>query len=159
MKSTAKPDVDPLDLTFADDAAQVDAIARARKRGHNEGPTPRQWAAALLQTRGLQWRAAALLGASRNTLIVAIEKCPALGEVAADARERMLDDAEFTLADKAISERDGECLRYLLKTVGRKRGYADKIEVDAKVSDGAEFIAALAATLDKADAAATRTRG
>lgn len=147
MKPTAKADVDPLDLTFADEAAQVDAIARARKRGHNEGPTPRQWAAALLQTRGLQWRAAALLGASRNTLIVAIEKCPALGEVAADARERMLDDAEAKLAEKAIEDGDGECLRYLLKTVGKGRGYGDKIEATVEVVDGAAVVAKLRAKL------------
>lgn len=147
MKPTAKPDVDPLDLTFADEAAQVEAIARARKRGHNDGPTPRQWAAALMQTRGLRWRAAALLGASGNTLTGAIEKCPALGEVAAEARERMLDDAEAKLADKAIDEGDGECLRYLLKTVGRDRGYGEKVQHDVTVSDGAEALAKLKAKL------------
>lgn len=147
MKPTAKPDVDPLDLTFVDEAAQVEAIARARKRGHNDGPTPRQWAAALMQTRGLRWRAAALLGASGNTLTVAIERCPALGEVAAEARERMLDDAEAKLADKAIEEGDGECLRYLLKTVGRSRGYGEKIEATVEVVDGSAVVAKLRAKL------------
>jgi hypothetical protein len=88
-----------------------------------------------------------LLGASGNTLTAAIEKCPALGEVAAEARERMLDDAEAKLADKAIEEGDGECLRYLLKTVGKDRGYGDKVQHDVTVSDGADALAKLKAKL------------
>lgn len=147
MKATAKPDVDPLDLTFADDAARASEIARASKRPVNTIPTPRQWAAALIETRGLKWRAAALLATSTRSLDACIAECPALADVHADARERMLDDAEAKLADKAIEEGDGECLRYLLKTVGKDRGYGEKVQHDLNITDGAAALTKLKAKL------------
>lgn len=147
MKPTAKADVDPLDLTFASDADIADEITRARARPHKVSPTHRQWAAALINSRGLKWRAAHSIAASHNTLETAMQANPDLAALAVAARERMLDDAEAKLAEKAIEDGDGECLRYLLKTVGKARGYGDKVQHDVTVSDGGEALAKLKAKL------------
>ena len=147
MKPTAKPDVDPCDLAFADDASIASEIARALARPHKVSPTPRQWAAALITTRGLKYRAAQALAACHTTLDAALQANAGLAAVAAAARERMLDDAEAKLASKAIEDGDGECLRYLLKTVGRHRGYGEKIEATVEVVDGSAVVAKLRAKL------------
>lgn len=57
-----------------------------------------------------------------------IDEFPDLKDVVEDERESLLDVAEKTLFDKAITERDTTSLIFLLKTQGRNRGYVERKE-------------------------------
>lgn len=124
-----------------------ETIARARGRLRGVAPTVGQWAAALTKSKGLRAIAARSLGASYVSLQAALAESAELREIDAELREHLLDHAEKTLWSKAIEDRDGECLRYLLKTVGKARGYGEKVQHDLNITDGAAALTKLKAKL------------
>lgn len=84
---------------------------------------PEQFIEALRATRGIQAQAARLIGCDRNTVMRYIREYPQVAQALEEARASVLDDAESVLVTKAIDEGDTTALMFLLRTVGRSRGY------------------------------------
>lgn len=77
---------------------------------------------ALKKTRGNISRAADKVGCCRHTLHLRINAEPAIKQVLDSCRERFLDDLEDVFQNKALSG-DTVSGLFLLKTIGKKRGY------------------------------------
>lgn len=87
---------------------------------------------ALKATRGMVALAADALGCSRQTVHEYVEAYPEIKEVVEGFRERLLDVAELKL-EKAIREEQAWAITFTLKTIGKRRGYADnKTEVSVE---------------------------
>ena len=89
---------------------------------------------ALAGAHGLVTPAAEALGIQRSTLYMRIQKNPSLRVVFDDARESMLDLAEQKLYD-AIRSGDAWAVQFVLKTVGKNRGYCERRELAANISE------------------------
>lgn len=85
--------------------------------------------AAIQSSQGLIAGAARRLGVPRRTLQGWIAARPDLQAEVSDQRETLLDRLEGVAFNRAIEEQDGEMTRYLLRTVGRARGYGDRTEI------------------------------
>jgi hypothetical protein len=88
--------------------------------------------AALQETRGLTTLAARRLGCTRGTVENYVARYPIVRLALHDARARQLDVAEAQLF-KAIDNGELRAVESFLKTIGRHRGYGDRLEVDATV--------------------------
>lgn len=77
---------------------------------------------ALIKSRGNISRAADKIGCCRHTLHSRINAEPAIKQVLDNCRERFLDDLEDVAQNKALSG-DSVMTLFLLKTIGKKRGY------------------------------------
>lgn len=73
--------------------------------------------------------AARALGMSRAKLAERIARHPELREIVNDARQTMVDDAENALHASVINK-EGWAVTFVLKTLGRDRGYVEKQEVE-----------------------------
>jgi hypothetical protein len=80
---------------------------------------------ALRLHHGLLALAADELGCSRTTLYAYVERFPAVAEVLADERERLVDLAEQGLYYH-LEEKSPWAIALALKTLGRERGYGDR---------------------------------
>ncbi len=90
-------------------------------------------AKALWATKGLQYLAAEMLGCSPGLVCLRIKESPYLQAVVYDAREKRIDLAEKALS-RLIEQDDTTAILFLLKTIGKKRGYEQEVQkvVDAK---------------------------
>jgi len=84
---------------------------------------------ALLRCRGNITAAAAALKTARKTIHLRINQSPRLQAVLEDCREARLDNAESAL-DKAVDAGEGWATCFLLKTLGKSRGYVERQEVE-----------------------------
>jgi hypothetical protein len=89
---------------------------------------------ALADAHGLVTPAAEVLGVLRSTLYMRIQKNPSLRRVFDDARESMLDMAEQKLFD-AMRSGDAWAVQFVLKTIGKNRGYCERQELAANISE------------------------
>lgn len=83
--------------------------------------------AALIASRGNVSVAASSLSTTRNLLYTHIKKNPQLAQVLTDAREAIVDAAENALM-AAVINKQGWAVCFTLKTLGRSRGYIERIE-------------------------------
>lgn len=77
---------------------------------------------ALIKSRGNISRAADKIGCHRHTIHSRINSDPSIKQVLDNCRERFLDDLEDVFQNKALSG-DTVSGLFLLKTLGKKRGY------------------------------------
>lgn len=84
----------------------------------------------LRQSHGNVARTADAIGCTRNTLRRYIDRHPNVAEVLTEARERVLDELEESVFDRAING-DNLLSMFLLKTQGKSRGYAQSEAQDA----------------------------
>jgi|SRR6516225_7093095 hypothetical protein len=98
-------------------------------------------AEALRKTRGNIARAADKIGITRTTLHSRINREPELKQIVDDSRERFLDDLEDVFQNKALSG-DTVSGLFLLKTIGRKRGYDQDrdVMVESATKGALDFI-------------------
>jgi hypothetical protein len=82
---------------------------------------------ALIAARGNVSYAASSLGVSRNAIYAHIQKNPQLAQVLTDAREAIVDAAENALM-AAVVAKQGWAVCFTLKTIGRDRGYVERVE-------------------------------
>lgn len=88
-------------------------------------------AKALIQTQGLQYKAAQKLGCSPGRLASRIAESPYLQSARLDALQLRIDEAEQGLFE-AVDHRDLTAILFTLKTIGKTRGYAqDSVTIDA----------------------------
>lgn len=72
---------------------------------------------------------ARVLGVDRSNLHLRINKSEKLKRVTTDARETMVDDGESAL-HASILKQEGWAVCFVLKTLGKSRGYVEKQEVE-----------------------------
>lgn len=78
--------------------------------------------------------AAANLGVTRKAVYDFLEKHPKLKNVVTDEREAMVDAAENAL-HAAILEKQSWAVTLCLKTLGKRRGYVERLEIEENPID------------------------
>ncbi len=81
-----------------------------------------QVAEALRKGDGILSVAAQMLGCHRNTIYNYLEDHTELKDVLEESRETIVDEAEKVLLKK-VKEEDIRCVMFVLRTLGRHRGY------------------------------------
>lgn len=100
-----------------------DKLAEVAKRPHNRITINKDLIIeALTKARGNISRAADKIGCSRHTLHIRINEDKEIKQVLDNCRERFLDDLEDVFQNKALAG-DTVSGLFLLKTIGKKRGY------------------------------------
>lgn len=94
--------------------------------------TQQQVIDALEATRGLVTLAAAHLHCAPNTIYAFVDRFPRVRAARDAARERQLDVAEAKLF-QSIDRGELPAITFLLRTLGRHRGYGEHVQVDATV--------------------------
>ncbi len=89
--------------------------------------TAAQVADALTKAHGIQVRAAAALGCTRQTIDNYIKRYRTVTRAYNTARESLVDRAEDALFS-AVDREEPWAIRYALSNLGRKRGYAERTE-------------------------------
>ena len=89
--------------------------------------TPETVITAIEKHNGIIAHVARSLKCNRGTVYNYIHAHPDVKAALDDARECLIDEAESSLL-KAIKEGEGWAVCFALKTQGRKRGYAERIE-------------------------------
>lgn len=96
--------------------------------------TKEEVSAALVATKGLMTLAGERLGVSAQTVYNYLKKYPELYEVRQEARTKIVDAAELAL-ESAVLEKQGWAVCFTLKTLGRDRGYAERVTIDVNKLD------------------------
>lgn len=96
----------------------------ARPQRYTDG----QFAAVLIECKGMTFVASRRLGCDHSTMIRRIAKSARLQAVIAEQTGQMLDTAELKLA-QAVTNGDLGAIKYLLSTKGRGRGYGERVEL------------------------------
>ena len=89
--------------------------------------TAEQVAQAIKKSRGILTGAAQALGCSRQTVDNYIKKYKTVKDAYAEARETTIDFVETKLL-KNIDSGDTTAMIFFLKTIGRNRGYMERVE-------------------------------
>jgi len=86
--------------------------------------TDEEIAEALIKNDGLQYLAAESIGMCKSTISLRINQSDYLKEVRANCRQTRIDKAEKVLFKKTDEESLGGAI-YILKTIGKDRGYVE----------------------------------
>lgn len=86
---------------------------------------------ALKATRGMVALAAEKLECDRNTIYNYIEQYPEIREVVDAQRDKVIDIAELKL-EEAVRNGQPWAIAFTLKTIGKKRGYTEKEDDNAR---------------------------
>lgn len=89
---------------------------------------------ALNVKKGYIYNAARYLGCSHTTIFKRMKENPAIKEIVDELRGRKLDNAELKL-EQAVARDEPWAIAFLLKTLGKDRGYTERQEfsgVDGK---------------------------
>lgn len=81
----------------------------------------------LKQYNGVIAHVADHIGCNRHTVAAIVERYPDVKQACVDARERLIDFVEETYIDKAIKGDSINCA-FILKTLGRKRGWVEDVK-------------------------------
>ena len=114
--------------------------------------TDEQIEAALWAEDGLVTHAAARLGISRHGLRLRLDKRKDhYDAIIAEAREAVVDSAERCVKDR-IADGDLGAAQFMLRTIGRKRGYAERTEITGADGGPVEYADARSALAARAAA-------
>tara|TARA_Y100000593_G_scaffold42053_1_gene80602 strand:- start:1201 stop:1626 length:426 start_codon:yes stop_codon:yes gene_type:complete len=94
--------------------------------------TDRQIETVLAQTGGLIAPAARQLGVTRNAIYKRVRENPDLRDLLDEIRESHIDFAEGQLLGK-IREGHPACIMFFLRTIGKSRGYVERVQGDLRV--------------------------
>ena len=97
--------------------------------------TKKKLETAIIDSGGILTTIAKRCVISRNTLYRYLEEHPEYKTLIEQERESILDQAEISLFDQ-IKEKEQWATKFILKTLGTKRGYVEKKEIEANVNDG-----------------------
>jgi hypothetical protein len=100
---------------------------KAPEQSPQDQYTIQQCGEALTDSLGNVAAAARALHCDRSTLYDYIHRYPALARITTDAREALIDHAESALR-AAVLEKQGWAVCFTLKTLGRDRGYIERVE-------------------------------
>ena len=110
----------------------------------------------LIETRGLITMAARRLGCSRSTIYNYLNEHEELRETLEEARQLQVDMAESKLFD-AVDRGEPWAVNTVLKTLGRDRGYGERVEITGAGGGALKVEAALASLEEKSPAEVSRT--
>ena len=99
-----------------------------------------QVAEALTQAKGMVSVAAQLLRCSADTVQSYCKKFPTCERVKQTARTEILDEAELRLW-KAIQRDEAWAISFTLKTIGRSRGYGERLDLSVSITRAAALVA------------------
>jgi len=85
---------------------------------------------ALKGTAGIISQIAKNLGVQRKSVYEYIERTPEVKPYIKQEKEQILDLMEGSMIHKAVVEKDFKALNFYLKTIGKDRGYTEKIETE-----------------------------
>jgi hypothetical protein len=102
--------------------------------------TAAQVAAALKATKGMVYLAAHNLHCSPNTIMAYCKRYPSVEQAKEDARGEILDEAELRLV-AAIRRDEPWAISFYLKTVGRSRGYGERLDLNVSIQAAAQRVA------------------
>ena len=91
--------------------------------------TTEQVIRALEATNGLVTLAARQLGCAPNTIRNYANRYPTVAQSLQEQREKFLDTAELALMS-AVQKQEGWAVCFMLKTIGRNRGYVERQELN-----------------------------
>ena len=91
---------------------------------------------AMKKTNGNLTLTAQLLGCTREGIRLRVNKYPELKAVMNESRESVIDVAEGAL-QRAVLNGESWAISFTLKTIGKSRGYSEKIEQEITGKDGA----------------------
>lgn len=100
--------------------------------------------AALRASKGMVYVAARQLGCSANTIYNYAKSYTSVQEALTAERGMMIDTAEIALW-KAIQNGEGWAISLALKTIGKQRGYVERLELDFDLGTITELVKALRA--------------
>ena len=103
--------------------------------------TVAQVAEALTKAKGMVSVAAQLLRCSADTVQSYCRKFPSCERVKQTARTEILDEAELRLW-KAIQRDEAWAIAFALKTIGRSRGYGERLDLNVSIQAAAAKVAA-----------------
>ena len=125
------PSAPPIDLLLW-------AVTRVEQGGYNfekcatralGRPHIEDVAAALVVAHGSMADAAVLLGMGRGRLRAYVDRVPDLVDLVSQQREAFLDKVEKSVHERALAG-EWRAQRFILTTLGRDRGYGNKLEVE-----------------------------
>jgi hypothetical protein len=103
--------------------------------------TAQQVIDALKATRGMVYLAAQQLQCNPKTIMNYYKKFPLVEQAKHDARGALLDEAELRLW-KAVQRDEAWAIAFALKTIGRSRGYAERLDLNISIQAAAAKVAA-----------------
>ena len=95
--------------------------------------TAEQVVAAITQSRGLVSYTAQLLGCEEQTVRNYVKRYASVKDALDAARNRIVDLGELRLF-QAVDAGEAWAVQYLLRSLGRDRGYGDRIDVTADIT-------------------------
>lgn len=96
--------------------------------GRPQQYTNKQMIAALKKTKGAVYLAAEEIGCDPDTIYRRAKTSKAIKQAITKHRGKMLDTAELALYN-AVLKGESWAIAFALKSVGRKRGYGDRVDV------------------------------
>jgi hypothetical protein len=96
---------------------------------------------ALKASRGLVYIAAERLQCDPDTIMNYCKRYPTVEQAKHDARGALLDKAEVRLFE-AVDRGEGWAICFALKTIGRTRGYAERLDLNVSIQAAAAKVAA-----------------
>jgi hypothetical protein len=90
--------------------------------------------AAIKHTRGMLTLAAERLGCSDETMYNYAKRYPSVAEAIKQQRDRVLDITELKLQE-AVNAGESWAVQFMLRTIGKERGYVERHEVTGKDGD------------------------
>ena len=103
--------------------------------------TAGQVAAALLECRGMMYLAAKRLGCDPETIRNYCKRYQTVEQAKQDARGELLDMAELKLW-AAVQRGEAWAIAFALKTLGRNRGFVEKLDLTLQIEQVAQRVAA-----------------
>ena len=103
--------------------------------------TAQQVIDALKATRGLVYLAAQRLGCDPDTVMNYCKRYPTVEQAKHDARGALLDMAEAKLF-LAVQRGEAWAITFCLKTIGRSRGYGERLDLNVSIQAAAAKVAA-----------------
>lgn len=103
--------------------------------------TAKQVIKAVKDSHGILTAVAERLGCNRTTVYDYAKRYLSVQKAIDEERDVIIDKAEDTLFKKAIQDEDTTSLIFLLKTVGKRRGYIERQERDVNISNLSEWLA------------------
>ena len=102
--------------------------------------TAQQVIEALQMTRGMIYLAARRLGCDPQTILNYCRRYPTVEQAKQDARGELLDVAEVKLWN-AVQRDEAWAITFALKTIGRARGFGDKLDLHLTIERVAARVA------------------
>jgi len=118
--------------------SKYDFINCPTRINHNGPYHPDDVIAAIRLSRGNFYEMSRLLGRRRNAIRDYVYANLMIKDVYDEVREGIIDQAEKTLQQIALEDRDPASLRFLLSTLGKDRGYSHRVEATGE--DGSPLV-------------------